>query len=225
MDIQTHGDSIINQLLESESWDHMDKLAYELVEAIYAGYPTSSIQRLLNSGRELAVLAGLYATWELGSTAENVTPYLAPFLDHTDRRVRFQAVGAVHSSASGEYGQIIAKAIALVADPVRMVRWRVLDFLAKADREQLSASLPYLDIRLRELVSWVMLEGKGSHKEAVPGMLDSHVPLDRLIAAAALVRDAFGGDEADIALVEAIANDGDDEVAEFARDQLTILRA
>jgi hypothetical protein len=197
-----------------------DDSANELLKEMFRGYPIANIQRLIHSENPLAVKSGAWIVSELVHREPALMSDVKMLLDHPNRNVRFWAVDAVLVGAGTHHGELIAKAIALIADPERAVRWNVLRFLARSPQANLNASEPYIEnVELRELTRWLATVGTGpsSRQEVSAGLADSD-KLTRMFAAAAAVRLAPD----DRGFLEEALGSTDPEVSSFAKDELAL---
>jgi hypothetical protein len=212
----SRGDELIDALSGGGALD-ADAVANELLGEFGAGYPVERLHRLLRSGVAAAVRAGVWIASELGEHARPLLGEMPRLLRHPVRSVRFFAIDVVLVTATGEDGEVVARAVDLIADPDGAVRWKAMRLLANASGEQLAASVPYLrDEGLRELTAWI------GHADDPADILSRFAAGDRtirLFAAAAAARVA-GTDRAPL---ERIADSGDEETASFARERLELL--
>lgn len=212
------GDELVDRLLLGGDDPEADgAAAYELLREIFAGYSTERLAELIHSSSGSAVDAGAWIVSELGTGAVSMLDEVSTLLEHPNRRARFHAIDAVHSSARAEHGAIVAKAVSLISDPDKAVRWRVLYFLTWATIEQLRAGAQNLEGRIGELTAWLANTGTGeADANDVLARLESPDQMSRLFAAAAAGRLA----EHDRGPLERAAASTDVEIGAFAEEEL-----
>lgn len=153
-DARPRGDVLAESILKGGD---NGRLSNELLNAFFDGYPLEKLVPFLRSEDAEMVKVGAFIAGELGADARPLLPELVPLLEHSNKRVRYDTLGAVLCAATGKDGDAVARAIMLVNDPEQAVRKNALDFLARADREQLSAASTHLvDSELASRLSWLI---------------------------------------------------------------------
>jgi hypothetical protein len=174
---------------------------------------------LLQSDEARAVEAGAWIASELGDLIAPLTPELSGLLSHPSRLVRFFVLDGLLNASTAEHGQALGAAVQLIQDPDDAVRWKTMNFLARASAEQLVASLPFIGSRsVAKLIQWLVESDRTTDTAGVIRRLEDPDPLFRIVAAAAAVRLA-SRDEA--ALERAVAS-VDREINSFAREQVRL---
>jgi hypothetical protein len=214
---QTRGDILINRIM-TEGDD--DRTSNELLSEFFEGYPPEKLIPLLRSDDEDTVKIGAFIAQELGAQVRPLMPELIPLLNHPSKVVRYDTLNAILLAGTGDDGEAIARAISLVDDPELAVRKNALDFLARADREQLAAALPHLTGG--EFVSgldWLIEIDNSSANEAsdveIESRLASEDRLVRWFAGVAAARAYRRNPD----LLDRMADGRDEELKAFAESQ------
>lgn len=207
-----------DELLESVLAGTEGEESYDLLNALFAGYPVDRLRPLLNSGNESAVRAGVWIASELASQAAVLVEDVAALLHHPATWVRVHALEVIVANASSASGPTMAQAIARIRDPEPLVRARALAVIAHSPPAALRASLSRLDdSALAEHLARVLDDEMQMHHAA--SMLSSDDRLDRMFGAAAAVRLT----EASATILANALDNPDAEVASFARSQLEMV--
>jgi hypothetical protein len=198
-----------------------DSAPDELLDEFFDGYPIDKLRLLLQSNVEQAVVSGAWIASELGRMAAPLIDELSQMLDHPSREVRFYLLDPLLCATAQEHGEAIARAVLLVRDADEAVRWKVVRFLARATREQLTAAVPHLDSdRVATLLTWLLSSGNTiENKRDIVTRLNDADPLVRLFAAAAAAR----LEPDDLGALERAAASTDPEIRSFAESELEIL--
>jgi hypothetical protein len=215
--VATRGDRLVQRLLSGIDSRAGEEAANELLREIFAGYPMENLHSLLQSSDSQAVRSGMWILSELGVKAAPLIGDVDKLLDNPIRYVRFFAVDVVLAAATAEHGPTIAKAVALIEDQDKAVRWKVLHLLTRATSAQLASCLAYLeDESLRTRLLWMINERL--NLQEVRDKLIDHDRASRLFAVAAAARRA----DEDLAPLKSAATNIDDEVSSFAGEQLEL---
>lgn len=192
-------------------------MSNDLIAEFYThGYPVEKLIPLLRSDDDKTVKTGAFLAEELGAKAAPLMPELMRLLGHRDRNVRFDILDAVLVAASRSDGEVIARAIALIDDRDRAVRSKTLNFLARADREQLVAGLPHVaDREVSAGLGWLVEVEESAADEQVVSRLIAEDRLVRWFAAVAAAR-AFRRSPDPL---NQAAESSDEELREFAESQ------
>lgn len=182
------GDALIEQILTIGDID--GAVSNDLIGEFYSrGYPVEKLIPLLCSENNETVKTGAFLAEELGAKAAPLMPELMRLLEHEDRNVRYDILDAVLAAATPSDGEVIARAVTLINDPDRAVRSKALNFLARADREQLLAALPHVpDGEVSSGVSGLVDGGDAATDEQVVGRLVADDRLVRWFAGVAAAR-------------------------------------
>jgi hypothetical protein len=213
------GDHLVERLRSGAR----DDSANELLELVFAGYPVDNLLRLTRSDEPVAVGSGAWIISELGPGSAALMEEVARLLEHPVRQARFWAVDAVLAGATTAHGEVIAKAVTLLADPDEAVRWKVLQLLAAIPADHLAAGLPNLtDPHVVRLVTWLTsVDADPIGARDVESRLAGADRLTRLVAAAAAARLA----PRTVDLLERAAAAEDEEVRSFAKSELRVRSA
>lgn len=198
-----------------------DALASQLLDEFFSGYPVERLRELLRSRNEATVKVGTWIASELGHRAAPLMDDLAHLLVHSSRYVRFFAVDSILAGATAEHGDALAGAVRLIEDQDEAVRWKALNFLARAGYDQLAASVSSLhDGPLAALAEWLLEIDRTSDTAFVTQRIQDDSKLRRMFAAAAAVRLAAHDQSA----LSHVAASSDEEISSFAREHLEALR-
>lgn len=214
------GDDLMARLLAHPADEELrGRIANDLLNELFDGYPVEKLRALLHSGDDDTVQTGAWLLSELGGSAVSLLDEVPALLAHPRRQVRFFAVEFVLLAAEEpEDAPVLAQAITLSRDPDAAVRWKVLHFLAMASTEQLMAGLSQLtDPELRRHTEALIAADTGEPDpgEVVAGLAGDD-PVARLFAAAIATRMA----EDDPALLRHAARSRDEQIKTFAQWQL-----
>jgi len=212
-EMASKGDMLLGRILS----DGDDRLANDLLSEFLAGYPIDNLRLLLRSDHIEAAKAGAWIASELGEAIEPLVDDLVDLLSHSSKYVRFYSVDSMRLGAGKNRGDAIAETMLLLEDPEKAVRWKAMNFLARLDREQLVASLPYLEgTDIGTLLGQLLWE----NQQVVLEQVASGNELLQRFAAATAGRLALAGDST---LLSKLVDVGAPEVHEFARDLLDLL--
>lgn len=183
----------------------------ELLSELHRGYPVEKLRPLLQTGNVSAVRAAAWLASELGSLAAPLLHDVPGLLTHSESYVRFYALDVVLVNAGHDDGELLARAAILVVDSVESVRWKALQFLARASEEQLAVSIPCQRHQgIAAFTAWLL----DSHRsDEVIERLEAPDQLTRRFAAVAAARMC----DRDPAALERAAETSDHEVADFAK--------
>lgn len=194
-----------------------DATANELLSAFFRGYPVEQLRPLLASDSVDAAKAGAWIASELGEAARPLVNDLIRLLSHDSKYVRFFAVDSLLLAAGRDRGDAIAAAIGCITDSTGAVRWKAMEFLARADRAQLVAAVPYLqDPELEHLLQQLLWE----NVDEVRRQLAEHSMLPLRFAVATAARMTLAGNST---VLEEAQQHPCNEVAEFAGDFLEMM--
>jgi HEAT repeat protein len=207
------GDTLMEMVVNTGD----DGTAHALLQAFFSGYPVPELRRLLQSPDDRTARIGAWIASELGWRARPMLPELSLLLTHPSKYVRFHAVDSILAAATAEDGEAIGAAIQLIEDRDEAVRWKALNFLARATHGQLRAALPSLSASpLGPLTRWLLESDQMLGTGQVLTRLDDYEILVRLFAVAAACR--ISAQDRSPLLYAAEATDT--EVSSFAKEQL-----
>ncbi|HKF20320.1 MAG TPA: hypothetical protein VKE93_02060 [Candidatus Angelobacter sp.] len=139
-------DNLLNQIMKDPGSSQVDVLSNDLVKEFYRGYPLMNLWPLLHSPDAALVSAGVWIASELGALGQPLLEDVSPLLRHPEKDVRFDAINCLLVWATPSHAAELASIIKLMDDPERSVRWKAMDFLARASNDQLRAGL--LDLQV-----------------------------------------------------------------------------
>jgi hypothetical protein len=117
----------------------------DLLTEFHRGYPPGNLRPLLLNDDTEVAKAGAWIASELGEKGKVLLDDVSSLLQHPDSRVRFSVIDCILLWADPSKGPELTSVVNLIEDPESRVRWRVMEFLSRATREQLAASLLYLE--------------------------------------------------------------------------------
>ena len=139
-------DNLLSLIMSDPSCNQIDVLSNDLVKEFHRGYPLTNLRPLLRSPQAALVSAGVWIASELGEKGKPLLNDVSPLLRHPEKDVRFEAINCLLVWAAPSNPAELASVIKLVDDPERSVRWKAMDFLARASKEQLQAGLSDLQV-------------------------------------------------------------------------------
>lgn len=211
----TRGDHLMSRIVA----DGDDEATHDLLNEFYSGYPVARLRRLLESKEARVVQAGAWIASELGDLITPLIPELSRLLSHPSKHVRFFVLDGLLNAGTPEHGQALGAAVERIQDHDEAVRWKAMNFLARASDEQLLASMPFIGRRdVADSVQWLIDSDRSLDAIAVIRRLQDPDHLSRIVAAAAAVRLA----SRDEAALERAAASLDREINSFAREQLRL---
>jgi hypothetical protein len=217
--MMSRGDTLMGRVLAGEN----GAAANDLLSEFVCGYPLDRLRLLLQSKNDDAVRTGAFIASELGRQFAPLIDEAASMLDHPIASVRFDALDVILVVATTEHADLLARAIRLISDSDKSVRWKAMRFLRRATIEQLNAALAYLDEdALKVRAGWIVdAERKVFSADEIGKKLRAANRLDRVFASVAAARLSLRGSTR---LLEIAAASADDEVSSFARDELELLQ-
>jgi hypothetical protein len=211
---------LIKRVLANPDRPDAGQLANDLLSEYYNGSDISTLRDLLHSADDRVVALGIWIAAELAEVAKPLLPDVERLLRHPLKDVRFWSIECIQEWAGPSNGHEIASTVALVDDAEEAVRWKAMEFLALASREQLQAGVdrltaadpesPYLDE-----FRW-MLAPAGANPDQITDAIERPSSLRRKFAAAAAFRIA----KTDPEPLRLAASADDREIAQFAEDML-----
>jgi hypothetical protein len=139
-----HTQELINQLIAGPVESQLGLLANELLREFQHGYPLQHLRPLLLSADDYVAETGIWVASELGQQARPLLGEITRLLHHPVKAVRFFAIDAILSSATEANKHEVALVIPLIDDAEAAVRWKAMEFLARASSAQLQPALDYL---------------------------------------------------------------------------------
>jgi hypothetical protein len=167
-------------------------LTNELLREFQRGYSLENLRPLLHSENERLLNTGIWIASELGEKGKPLLSDVSPLLSHPARRVRYFAIDCILLWAGPSNGRELALAVTLMEDNDSAVRWKAIDFLSRASREQLRAALSHLEVTEPKSTSvaglaW-LLGPSGTNPKQVVSALQSPNDLLRKYGAVAAAR-------------------------------------
>ena len=215
-----HAQEIISQIMDDPDDSNIGVLANDLLKEFSRGCSVERLRPLLLSKNNSIVEIGIWVTSELGQGAAPLLDDVVSLLKHPGKNVRFFAIDSVLSCAT-EWNKLeVASVMPLLDDTETAVRWKAMDFLSRASREQLQGGLDYLNtteppsVHIHEL-EWLLGEG-GSNPAEIMSFIQSQDALLRkygVVAAARMSQRNSGP-------LSYAASVADTDIKQFASDTL-----
>jgi len=163
----------------------------DLLSEFQRGYPLLNLRPLLLHEDPDVAAGGAWIASELGAQGRPLLDIVSRLLQHSDRRVRFNALDCVLLWTDTARGPELCEAVRLLDDSDPAVRWKAMDFLSRASEDQLQAALA--DLRRERpqsghnpALAWLLTAGKDPQQ--VITSLSSPDPLLRKYGAVAAAR-------------------------------------
>jgi len=139
-------ETLTERILEHSNAPQIGVLANDLLREYHRGYPVESLRPLLFSDDQDVVAAGVFIASELGAKGSPLLDEVSRLIGYPKKSVRFDAIDCLLLWAGPSNKTELASVISLLGDPEPGVRWKVMDFLSRASREQLAAALSFLEV-------------------------------------------------------------------------------
>lgn len=165
-------DELVRRLQFPLDEEERGEVANDLLREFHRGYPLKHLRTFLASTSDQVLRTGVWIASELGSKAHPLLQEVALLLKHKLKHIRFFAIDSVLTCASGEDGAIVAEVARLLDDSESAVRWKAIDFLARADEAQLRGALSHL--QQTDMIS--------KHTQGLQWLLSDHAKRSDLIA-------------------------------------------
>ena len=117
----------------------------DLLSEFHRGYPLDNLRPLLHSKDQNVVKIGAWIASELGEKGHLLLPDVLPLIHHPASNVRFSIIDCI--LLWGTDGAQLSAVTDLLDDPDGGVRWKAMDFLSRARRDQLQTMLSYFEAR------------------------------------------------------------------------------
>ena len=215
-----HAQEIMDQIMNEPDDSNIGVLANELSKEFSRGCSVDRLRPLLLSKNNNVAEIGIWVTSELGRGAAPLLDDVVTLLRHPGKNVRFFAIDSVLSCAT-EWNKLeVASVIPLLNDAEAAVRWKAMDFLSRASREQLQGALDYLNttepqsVHVHEL-EWLLGEG-GSNPGEIMSFIQSQEALLRKYGVVAAARMSQRNSEP----LSYAASTADPDIKQFAWDTL-----
>jgi hypothetical protein len=216
-------DELLKLIMNDIGSSQIDVLSNDLLAEFHRGYPVMNLRPLLHSAEAALVSVGVWIASELGEKGKPLLSDVSPLLRYSEKDVRFDAIDCMLIWATPSNGAELAEVIKLMDDPERSVRWKVMDFLARASNDQLRAGLSTLQVsepnsaHVRSL-QW-LLSPEALDAEGVTRALQSQDAVFRKYAAVA-ARRLSKGNKAPLLYAASVP---DPDVKNFAEAGLKLL--
>jgi hypothetical protein len=212
----------IDQLIRSSEQSGISDIgANDILKALFRGYPIRNMSKLLDSEREDVLKAAVWILSELGDMAE---PFLWRCDDLIERDivyVKFFVLDVILVNAGVEDSEIVKKAIKLIDDPSRAVRFKANEFAAKISLAHIEKCLNSgcLDIWAKQ-IQWLIDQCRTPNVEEIIATFSSNDPILNKLAAicAARIR------KQDQSAIRALAHNKNSEFVSFSKSVLETWR-
>jgi HEAT repeat protein len=183
---------LMTNLSANSKSPHAGVIMNDLLGEFHRGYPVNNLLTLLNASNDDIVEAGAWIASELGIKGKSLLSAIAPLLRHSSNSVRFSAIDCVLLWADPTHQAELASVVGLLEDPDPGVRWKAMEFLSRASREQLQSILHVFELTQRDSayttgLAW-LLDPKNLSSEPIKSGLESENPILRKYAAVAARR-------------------------------------
>ena len=174
-------------------------LTNRLLAEFHRGYPIENLRPLLRSKDERVINTGVWIASELGEKGKPLLSDVSPLLAHPLKKPRFFAIDCILLWAGPSNKSDVASVIALLDDAEAAVRWKAMDFLSRASREQLQAALSHLAVKEPQSrhvggLQWLLGSDASNPKEVIAA-LQSKDSLIRKYGMVGAVRMSTGNTE------------------------------
>lgn len=161
---------LLQRLTENPTSPRAGVLANDLLGEFHRGCPLEYLRPMLRSGNDEVVTLGVWIASELGEKGKPLLGDVFVLLKHPAKKVRFSAIDCILVWASPSESSALVSVVGLLEDPEAGVRWKAMDFVSRASREQLESALAYL----------VAINPKSSHVLGLRWLLgpQSHIPAE-----------------------------------------------
>jgi hypothetical protein len=190
-------------------------LANELLGEFQRGYSLEKLRPLLLSPDRALASTAIWITSELGEMCRPLLGDALKLLGDPAKKTRFWAVDCLLWAPPSERHEL-ASGVALIDDQEPSIRWKVMDFLSRASKEQLHAALSVIEdtgrgSSLAHGLSW-LLSPAAEDDKAVISLLKSGDPLLRKFGVVAATRMHSASAEA----LSYASSTNDAEIKQFA---------
>jgi hypothetical protein len=142
---QEQAKELTKRIMANPNSANANFLENDLLKQFHRGYPLENLRPLLHDQGQDIVGLGAWIASELGEMGRPLIDDIAPLLNHHAKKARFFAIDCILLWAGPSKKLELASAAKLVNDPEPAVRWKAMDFLSRATREQLLAALSHME--------------------------------------------------------------------------------
>jgi hypothetical protein len=142
---RARAEELFRRITEDEDAASQGALLNDLLREFYRGFPIDRLRSLLSSQRSAVVAAGVWIASELGEGGAPLLSDIVPLLHHSERKVRFSAIECVLLWAQPEDQAALGSVLAMLNDPDAGVRWKAMDFWARATPQQIRSALDWIE--------------------------------------------------------------------------------
>ncbi|HZR64395.1 MAG TPA: hypothetical protein VFA85_04555 [Terriglobales bacterium] len=140
---QDRAEKLVQRLTEQPRSSKAGVMMNDLLAEFQLGYPLENLRSLLHNEDQDVANVGAWIASELGTWGEQLLPDVLPLLRHPSKNVRFSVIDCILLWATD--GVELSAAIKLTEDSESSVRWKAMDFLSLATKDQLQLALSYLE--------------------------------------------------------------------------------
>jgi hypothetical protein len=219
---QDRAEKLVQRLVAEPLSSKADEMMNDLLSEFHRGYPLENLRPLLHSQNQDVVNVGAWIASELGEKGNALLPDVFPLLQHPAKNVRFSIIDCILMWATD--GAELSAVTRLLDDPESSVRWKTMDFLSLATRDQLQLALSHLaevepnSTHVRGL-RW-LLSSDASDANAVKSALHNENDLLRKYAVVAASRMSKANREP----LSYAASVKDPDVQNFAKSSIRLLK-
>jgi hypothetical protein len=219
---QDRAEKLVQRLVEEPLSPRAEVMMNDLLSEFHRGYPLENLRPLLHSRDPNVVNVGAWIASELGEKGFPLLPDVLPLIHHPAKNVRFSIIDCILLWATD--GAELSAVADLVNDPESGVRWKAMDFLSRATRDQLQAALSHLaEVEPNSThvqgLQW-LLGPDASDADTVKAALQNESALLRKYAVVAASRMS----KADREPLSYAASVKDPDVQNFAKSSINLLK-
>jgi HEAT repeat protein len=219
---QDRAENLVRRLTAQPHSSQAGVMMNDLLAEFQLGFPLENLRSMLRSENQDVANVGAWIASELGTWGKPLLSDVLPLLRHPSKNVRFSIIDCILLWAID--GAEFSAAIRLTEDPESSVRWKAMNFLSLATRDQLQAALSHLEAvepasaHVRGL-RW-LLSPNGSDTDGIKAALQDENPLIRKYAVVAATRMSKENRQP----LSYAASLSDPDVENFANSGLRLLR-
>jgi hypothetical protein len=183
------GDALIEHILRHG--DTGGEISNDLIGEFYRhNYPVEKLIPLLCSENNETVRTGAFLVEELGAKAAPLLPQLVHLLDHADVWVKSGVLSALLVAATDKDGEIMGRAVALIADNRRPIRRSAFELMARVGAMSLAAGVQYVnDLEIAAMLKWVLdVESESCDDDEIASWLQESDRLRQMFGVVAAAR-------------------------------------
>lgn len=136
----SEGTALVAELLDDpESFTQLGR-AYQLLQAVFAGFPVGALVGLLGHPNALVQRAALFVASELGEQARLLVPSVVPLTATGNRHLAYGALEVLSVCATGDLVHHFLPVVKALEDDDQVIRSLAMRLLVRASSAQLGAA-------------------------------------------------------------------------------------